>query len=67
MNNYNVIVASDHKGNKSLTIVKGKLTPEMTKKNNIGSIDDPKFEPVMKQLVKLFNQIDIKGGDSSCN
>ena len=40
MNNYNVIVASDHKGNKSLTIVKGKLTPEMTKKNNIGSIND---------------------------
>lgn len=67
MNNYNVIVASDHKGNKSLTIVKGKLTPEMTKKNNIESINDPKFEPVMKQLVKLFNQIDIKVGDSSCN
>ena len=27
MNNYNVIVASDHKGNKSLTIVKGKINP----------------------------------------
>lgn len=59
-NNYSFYLADDHKGNKALTIVKGKLNKELV--TSIGKIDDPVFSTNANKLIKILNQITVKKG-----
>lgn len=59
-NNYSFYLADDHKGNKALTIVKGKLNKELV--TSISKIDDPAFSTNANELIKILNQITVKKG-----
>lgn len=59
-NNYSFYLAGDHKGNKVLTIVKGKLNKELV--TSISKIDDPAFSTNANELIKILNQITVKKG-----
>ena len=58
--NYSFYLADDHKGNKALTIVKGKLNKELV--TSISKIDDPAFSTNANELIKILNQITVKKG-----
>lgn len=65
--NYKFILADDHKGNKALAIIKGKLSTELVSHAN--TITDTRFNAVADQLKKIIDSASVieKDGDQSCN
>lgn len=65
--NYKFILADDHKGNKVLAVVKGKLSTELV--SHAKTITDTRFNAVADQLKKIIDSASVieKDGDQSCN
>lgn len=65
--NYKFILADDHKGNKALAVIKGKLSTELV--SHAKTITDTRFNAVADQLKKIIDSASVieKDGEQSCN
>lgn len=65
--NYQFILADDHKGNKVLAVIKGELSTELV--SNAKVVTDTRFNAVAEQLKKIIDSASVieKDGDQSCN
>ncbi len=65
--NYKFILADDHKGNKVLAVIKGKLSTELV--SHAKTITDTRFNAVADQLKKIIDSASVieKDGEQSCN
>lgn len=65
--NYQFILADDHKGNKVLAIIKGKLSTELV--SHAKTITDTRFNAVADQLKKIIDSASVieKDSEQSCN
>ena len=61
--NYKLILADDHKGNKVLAVIKGEMSTELV--SNAKTITDTRFNAVADQLKKIIDSSSVieKGGD----
>lgn len=64
---YEFILADDHKGNKALVVIKGKLSMELATQAKV--VDDDRFKDVAQQLKHIIDSSSVinKGGDKQCN
>lgn len=65
--NYKFILADDHKGNKVLAVIKGKLSMELVTHAKV--VDDDRFKDVAQQLKHIIDSASVieKDGEQSCN
>ncbi|WP_308557630.1 hypothetical protein [uncultured Lactobacillus sp.] len=65
--NYQFILADDHKGNKVLAVIKGELSTELV--SNAKVVTDTRFNAVAEQLKKIIDSASVieKDGEHSCN
>ena len=59
--NYQFLLADDHKGNKVLAVIKGELSMELVKSTRL--ITDEQFNPLAQQLKKIIDSSSVTDND----
>lgn len=55
--NYEFILADDHKGNKALVVIKGKLSMELATQAKV--VDDNRFKDVAQQIKHIIDSSNV--------
>ncbi|HIX35597.1 MAG TPA: hypothetical protein H9856_04265 [Candidatus Limosilactobacillus merdigallinarum] len=59
--NYQFLLADDHKGNKVLAVIKGELSMELVKSTRL--ITDKRFNHLAQQLKKIIDSSSVTDND----